>query len=478
MITLVLGLSLVFVVSFIYYTREMGMREVERRGATLVHNLAWNSELGVLSCDKRFMEKPMDSIYKEDDVVYVIVYDASGVLCQRKSKINALVGLEEDIVEQGKIDDIIQHVETFDKQRVYEFTTPITTVEAFPQSLTTMLLEPETKITALEEKRKIIGYARVGLSLSHIEESISNIIDFGLSVILSFLMLGILATYMLAKMLTKQINVLTKGVKSIRDGHLDQRIALTTKDEIADLAEAFNEMSQRLQHTIGKLKEKNEELEDFVHTVSHDLKSPLVSIQGFATNLLKKYNDNLDERGRFYLERIQKNVEHMDQLICDLLALSRVGKLKDTKDPVDITQVIKEIKEELEPALKKKHIQLLIPDNLPVIFGYQTRIIQLFSNFITNAIKFIGNPPEPKIEILYHEDKDYYHFGVKDNGIGIDEQHHDRIFGLFQRLKETEAEGTGIGLAIVKKIVDSHGGKVWVQSEKGKGCTFFFIIPK
>jgi len=228
-----------------------------------------------------------------------------------------------------------------------------------------------------------------------------------------------------------------------------------------------------------ELIDKTRELESFVYTVSHDLKAPLVTIEGFSSILLQKYRDKLDDEGSRYLERIQYNTEYMEKLIHNLLKLSRIGRVIGEKEIVDIEKIVNKIKEDLKFRLDQDKINLSIETPLPKAFGDEDSIKQVFENLIRNAIQFIGQPQKPKIKVGIDSIKDsYIQYYVKDNGIGISRKYHEKIFEIFQRLNDIKSEGPGVGLAIVKKIIEHHGGRVWLNSRKGNGSAFHFTLPK
>jgi signal transduction histidine kinase len=228
-----------------------------------------------------------------------------------------------------------------------------------------------------------------------------------------------------------------------------------------------------------ELRKINEELKNFAHIVSHDLKTPIVHIQGFSSLLLEDHHEKLEEKSRMCLERIRANAHRMEVLISDLLALSRVGKVVSTFEDVPSFEIVKNLTSDLQDRLEAKGIELVVADNLPAIYCDGDRIYQVFENLLVNAIKFIGDTKNPKIEIGYEHMGDFHVFHVRDNGIGIDSKHHLEIFDRFHRLRQIEdEEGTGLGLAIVERIVSNHDGSVWVESQKGKGATFYFTLPK
>jgi len=228
-----------------------------------------------------------------------------------------------------------------------------------------------------------------------------------------------------------------------------------------------------------ELRKINEELKNFVRVVSHDLKTPIISIQGFSSRLLKKYKKKLGENGRRYLEQIEASARRMEVLVSDLLALSSIGRVVSNFEHIPSVQIVRNVTSGLQDRLKEKGIELVVADNLPTIYCDGERIYQVFENLLVNAIKFTAAVKNPKIEIGYVDRRGSHQFYVRDNGIGIDPKHHRKIFEMFHRLREIEdEEGTGLGLSIVDRVVHNHGGKVWVDSEKGKGTTFHFTLPK
>lgn len=229
-----------------------------------------------------------------------------------------------------------------------------------------------------------------------------------------------------------------------------------------------------------QLKSANEELENFVYTVSHDLKSPIVSVQGYTSILLQDFASQFNDDAKHFLNRIQFNANQMEKLICDLLELSRIGRVVNPFELIDSHQIVLEAQNDLIYQIQENKIELQIADDLPQISCDRNRILQVFKNLISNAIKYIGHPEEPRIEIGWKNADNSILFFVKDNGIGIERQYFEKIFGLFQILnpeEEDEKIGTGVGLTIVKRIVENHGGRIWVESQKGEGATFYFTIP-
>ena len=236
-------------------------------------------------------------------------------------------------------------------------------------------------------------------------------------------------------------------------------------------------MEETLRDYTKKTEEINKELDDFTYIISHDLKEPLRSIDAFSKFIADDYKDKLDEQGRFYIERVRMNASRMQKLIEDLLEISRIERKKNILEEVEAEELIEEVKLRMEVRIKEKNVQITIRDKLPRVYCDRVRLTEVFANLISNAIKF-NDKPMPLIEIGSSEKEGFYEFYVKDNGPGIEEQYFDKIFEIFQRLgKREDNEGTGAGLTIVKKIVQMHKGKIWVESKVGEGTIFRFTIP-
>ena len=229
---------------------------------------------------------------------------------------------------------------------------------------------------------------------------------------------------------------------------------------------------------LAELKTKNTELEQFTYTVSHDLKAPLVTISGFLGYLEKDVQAGNSERIRSDIQRITDAIEKMQRLLNELLELSRIGRLANPLQLVSLDLIAHDAVELVAGRIAEKGVNVDIAPDLPVINCDRTRLTQVLQNLLDNAVKFMGDQPSPRIEINQRKEDHNLVFFVRDNGIGIPPEHHARVFGLFDKL-DSKAEGTGIGLALVKRIVEVHGGKIWVESEGlGKGSTFCFTIPQ
>ncbi|MEW6411689.1 MAG: PAS domain-containing protein [Candidatus Zixiibacteriota bacterium] len=252
---------------------------------------------------------------------------------------------------------------------------------------------------------------------------------------------------------------------------LERKIALET----------IASYNRQLVQANRELELKQAELEEFIYTVSHDLKAPVVSISGFAGLIKEKLTGLVDEGTAKYLERIHVNSAVMDSLIGDLLELSRIGRVEEKMTTINFDAVTDEILDSFSVAARGKNIRLVKSNHLPNVNGWQKRIRQMLSNLVDNAIKYMPRKKDATVEIGCRPSNNSSMgcFYVRDNGVGVPPEFHERIFAMFQRAQTPgpEIQGSGIGLTIVKRIVEKHGGKVWVESGIGRGATFCFTLP-
>jgi light-regulated signal transduction histidine kinase (bacteriophytochrome) len=262
---------------------------------------------------------------------------------------------------------------------------------------------------------------------------------------------------------------------------LEDRVASRTAElqETNDRLEAEVTERKRIEEILARhneeLKRSNEELEQFAYVVSHDLQEPLRSITGFVQLLARRNREAKDEKSEHYTERIVAGVGRMRELIADLLKYSRVSTRGNPFEPVDCTELLKKVLDSLQAAFEESGAMICC-GLLPTVRADGSQLGQLFQNLIGNAVKFCDESA-PQIHIGAEKRDGAWVFSVRDNGIGIEPQDQERIFGVFQRLHTREEyEGTGIGLAVCKKIAERHGGRIWVESIPGEGAIFSFTI--
>lgn len=256
-------------------------------------------------------------------------------------------------------------------------------------------------------------------------------------------------------------------------GSAENRFVTAAIRDISDRKMA----EQALQESMRELNQKNKELAQFAYAASHDLQEPLRTVKSFVELLEKQYDGQFDERAAKYFRFISDASTRMSDLIKDLLDYSRIGRDRVFR-PLDCNRIMVEVKEDLGALINETQTQLEV-NPLPELTGSETELRLLFQNLISNAIKFRKKDTVPVIKITSESAKDSWKLSFRDNGIGIAEEHWERIFDIFQRLHSKNAyEGTGIGLAHCKKITDLHGGRIWVDSKLNEGSTFYVTLKK
>jgi light-regulated signal transduction histidine kinase (bacteriophytochrome) len=236
---------------------------------------------------------------------------------------------------------------------------------------------------------------------------------------------------------------------------------------------------EKLKELLEKLSTSNEELEQFAYIISHDLQEPLRTIANFTQLLQRRYKGKFDSDADEFMEYVVDASVRMKEMIHDLLEYSRVSTSKEELQPLDLNELIEDVLNDLKFTIEENNAEITYK-KLPVVMGDYDQISRVFMNFISNALKFKKDNETPKINIscLKDEKTKEYIIGIEDNGIGIDEQYLNRIFEIFQRLHTRDKyKGSGIGLAITKKIIEMHGGRIWVESELDVGSTFYFSLP-
>ena len=245
----------------------------------------------------------------------------------------------------------------------------------------------------------------------------------------------------------------------------------------------FRDITERKQaeefreRLVTELESKNTEMERFIYTVSHDLRSPLVTINGFVGFLESDLAKGNSERVKVDLKMISSAISRMENLLKDTLELSRIGRVANPPDVVAFTEIVQEALDQISEKLMERGVLVTIQPDLPSVNVDRMRIVEVLTNLMENSIKYIGDQPHPSIEVGCRLDGEETVFFVKDNGMGIDPSQHDKIFELFYKVNK-KSEGSGAGLAIIKRIIEVHGGRIWIESELGKGCTVCFTLAE
>jgi len=262
--------------------------------------------------------------------------------------------------------------------------------------------------------------------------------------------------------------------RGIRAGNRDITARRVAEDKITELN---RDLERRVTERTAQLESANKELEAFSYSVSHDLRAPLRAIEGFSNILIQDYAGKLDDEGKRLLNVVLNNADRMSQLIDDILKFSRTGRLEISFSEIDMDKMVHTVVEELQPFSAGSKLQMKI-EHIPPTTGDRAMMHQVFVNLLSNAIKFSRTREIPRIQVgATVKDGETIYF-VRDNGVGFDMQSADKLFGVFKRLHSTEEfEGTGIGLAIVKRIITRHGGRVWAEAKVNQGATFYFALP-
>ena len=241
--------------------------------------------------------------------------------------------------------------------------------------------------------------------------------------------------------------------------------------------QATERARRQLEGAVSELETRNLELERFTYAVSHDLRSPLVTVMGFLGAIETAALGGRTDLVRSDMERIRGAAGRMDRLLKELLELSRVGRVAEPPQTVPFAELVREASALVAGRLRERGVAVVVAEPLPVVRGERTRLVEVLQNLLDNAAKFMGDQPQPRIDVGVRQGREAPVFFVRDNGRGIEPRFHERVFGLFDRLDPSE-DGTGLGLALVKRIVELHGGRVWVESEgPGRGSTFCFTLP-
>lgn len=265
-------------------------------------------------------------------------------------------------------------------------------------------------------------------------------------------------------------------VEIIKRSREIQDLNFELEKKVKERTETLLKRETTLEKQNKKLQNQNKELEQFTYIASHDLQEPLRSLISFSELLEKEFIGKLGENGEFYINFISKSSKRMQLLVKGLLDYSRIGREKKLAE-IDCNQIIKDVLSDMMITIKESNAEITVSD-LPHLKGYETEIRQLFQNLVSNALKFRKKDVAPKIKIFAQKKEDDWLFSVQDNGIGIEENNKQKLFVIFKRFNNREEyEGTGIGLAHCKKIVELHGGTIWADSKFGEGSTFYFTIP-
>jgi len=489
------------------------------RGRSLARNLAYNSEYGVLIANQAIITQLVDGVIKEEDVLYAVVQNEDGesLAGARSTQLSIL---PPKTVERKELREVTWTDPTTKAYQIYwggevfyEVTFPVKTRQVRRTREEIGLTIDETLSTGAPVIERTIGLAAVGMSLSEkrVNAAIINILRSIALLTGLVIVAGIGVTIFLVKLIAGPVNQLATAATRIAEGDLSSHVAVKSRDEIGALAASFNRMAESIQQRERELRHHAEELDrlnhrlvtqqealqqinaqlaaasqhksQFLANMSHELRTPLNAIIGFSGILLNPALGKVsDEERREFLSNIMTSGKHLLGLINEVLDLSKIeaGRVTVSQDRFSIPEVLESVRQTIEPLADKKQITITttIDPALTVIIADETKFRQVLYNLLSNAIKF--TPPAGQVQLFANAGKDGAEFAVVDTGIGIKPEDRARIFQEFEQVEmsaERRFEGTGLGLTLAKKLVELQGGRIWLESEVGKGSTFSFALP-
>jgi signal transduction histidine kinase len=465
------------------------------RGRSRVRNLAYNLGYELQYATEQRLNEIIEGVIKQEDMLYVVVWDSAGnVRAQAQAdQLKAIPPPELDRqslpVPRWDDPDTQAYTVHWDKERIYEIVHPITTQ---------IKREREEIGLSLGGQKRVIGWASVGMSL-HLKKVNDTVVGVQRTIALvtaGVIVLGIAVTVALVKVILRPIRALALATKQITAGNLDLTVPVTSHDEIGDLAASFNRMAQALLEREGdnarlfrELEETNRRLEaasrhksQFLANMSHELRTPLNSIIGFSEVLLDDAFEVGPAERREFLGNILSSGRHLLRLINDILDLSKIeaGRMELQLERFPVADVIDGVMNTVRPLAARERItiEVFTDPSLTTLIADAAKAKQILYNLLSNAIKFTPQGGRAGLQATCHHEE--IGFAVWDTGIGIKPEDQERIFEEFQQVEMTAArqyEGTGLGLTLAKKFIELHGGRIWVQSEPGKGSTFAFTLP-
>ena len=501
--------------------RRLVTKEFEKRGLALASNLSFASELGVFSEDAQLLEAAMRGTLRNPDVSYVLIHSRAGrVLARGGQSVTSGTPLGDAQGDRPSARQVERG-----GQRFLEFVSPI--VSERSQTPDEVLLGARVRAKGEEAREEVIGAATVGLSLAGVEAQVRSLATLWGGITAAFLLVSAAVLYGFSLGITKPIKQLTQQAQKIAAGELQQQIAVRSRDEIGSLAAAFNymtgslrvsmnekerahselaelnrtledrirqrtvELEERgvaLERSLRELEEKSRQLaaasrhkSDFLANVSHELRTPMNAILGFNEMILDQVYGDISNELRRPLSDIQQSGRHLLRLISDVLDLSKIeaGRMDLVLGEYSVLDTVTAVRVSLTSLAVEKGLEFVVsvPAEMPLAYGDGRRVTQCLLNLVGNALKFTR---QGRVEIAVDLLDEMLRFCVSDTGIGISREQIDKLFTEFQQADATVARefgGTGLGLSITRKFVEMHGGRVWAESEIGKGSTFFFSIP-
>jgi signal transduction histidine kinase len=526
-LTIVLLIILTSIImSWFFITREVDLIQANLRhkGGTLARSLAYNSLYAVLTNNQEMLKTLVRGPISEEEVVFCLIQDAQGTVLAKSSSA-AYAGREKN-VHLLTLSIPIQ-AKSWRGEKVPQPKLPVT-----PRDLRVasgQLSELWQRLIKEPVAQDAIGVVHLGLSLHRMDAAMAGVKEHVGILILAIVGIGIVVTIFLVDIIVNPIGQLVSATQRIARGDLSHPVAINTNDEIGDLARSFNQMVKQLEDsreeledysrtlekkveertaklrrnvrelsearkaTLNILEDINEakkELEKanrelmamdemkskFLGTASHELKTPLTAIKANVDFILSGREGPIPRNLRQYLSTVQRNTNRIQEIMEKMLDMARIkaGKIGLLVEKVNLLTAVKGYLREIKPIEKRLDIKIKIPRGV-YVQADKDRLHDIYINLLSNAFKF--TPKGGEVRITARRDNDVVLAGVSDTGVGIPEDQCERVFDEFYQVDRRRYGGTGLGLTIVKGIVEEHGGKIWVDSQVGKGSTFYFTVP-
>lgn len=472
-LSVVLLVSIAFAALLLHLQYKSQIDQRNSEGLLIAKLLARDVRLAVFSGKRDEIIKSARSAMEMPDVQAVEIYDREGKLIGRIA---------------NKMEDEAKYID-------FMATIPGLLNRDFEQSL--MVGSPMSGSTG-----STAGTVRVTLDDSKYDERLQKLVLAATLTTLLLLGLGILAAYLLAESMTRPLSQLAAGARALRDGDESVHVPVETNDEIGDLASTFNSMVQairgrtrdleealeelfklnlaledKVDQRTAQLERANKEMESFNYSASHDLRAPLNRLAGFCEAMQEEYGGILDDQGRYYLDRIAATGQQMDRVLSAMLTLYQVQQRAMTIRNICISELVHAVETGMKQREPLREVQFVVQENV-IVYGDMKLLWLALENIIGNAWKFTINSSPAVIEFGIKTIKDEKVCFIRDNGAGFNMEYYDKLFMPFQRLhNHDDFPGTGVGLAIVQRIIARHNGRIWLESVEGKGTTCYFVLP-
>lgn len=480
-VSLALPLALFIVANAAHQSRDM-IDEMTKFGDELFHTVYGGIEYPMAVGDSAAVRNQLLQMSNKMQGVQIYIADLNQKVTYATEADMIGTGIDDSIYDQEIWKELIAHPSGTMKRSIEE------RIGQKRYLTTVRLVQNQEKCHQCHgAEQEILGSMVVRMGTDQIYAEIrSHLWHSLLYGILGIVLIISLCYLLLFHLVTKPVKQLARELQElpekIEEGEFQIRRAVQREDEIGCLEKTFYKMRKELfeknetiRNTNRELTEANKELEAFAYSVSHDLRAPLRNIDGFSKIVLEEYGSKLDDTGENYLKRVRNGAIKMSLLIDDMLSFSRAGRTEMLLQKVSMNKLVNHVLRDFSEAIKTKDVDVKV-EELPEVDCDRKMIQHVFANLVSNAIKYSNEESRPKIRIGFDEGSKAIY--VRDNGIGFDMQYHDKIFQIFQRLQlPEEYEGTGIGLAIVKRLVERHSGKIWAESAPGSGSTFYVRLP-